>query len=315
MEGFLLFLVSVFSLGSIYVILCLALNLESGVGGLWDLGIVSFFGIGAYAYTLIIAPPALSYQHYVLGLELPTIFGLLLAIVAGGFTAYMIGLPSLKLKREYFLITTIAFSEVIRQIFSNENWLTNGVAGIYSLKQPLRGWFDAQTYSIVLLIIFFLITIICFIIVQKLTLSPYGRALKAIRENESLSSTAGINPQKFNQSVFIIAGCLSGLAGALYVWFNTLIVPHQFSPEITFFVWTAVIIGGIGNNKGAFIGGLVFVVLHDLLRFLQISPDLALVISSLKISIIGIVLVVILRFRSEGLIPERPIIINRDKRA
>ena len=157
--------------------------------------------------------------------------------------------------------------------------------------------------------------IICFIIVQKLTLSPYGRALKAIRENESLSSTAGINPQKFNQSVFIIAGCLSGLAGALYVWFNTLIVPHQFSPEITFFVWTAVIIGGIGNNKGAFIGGLVFVVLHDLLRFLQISPDLALVISSLKISIIGIVLVLILRFRSEGLIPERPIIINRDKRA
>ena len=84
---------------------------------------------------------------------------------------------------------------------------------------------------------------------------------------------------------------------------------------LSFFVWTAVIIGGIGNNKGAFIGGLVFVVLHDLLRFLQISPDLALVISSLKISIIGIVLVLILRFRSEGLIPERPIIINRDKRA
>ena len=312
MEGIFLFLVSVFSLGSIYVILCLALNLESGVGGLWDLGIVSFFGIGAYTYTLLIAPPALAYQHYILGLELPTIFGILAAIFMGGLAAYLIGLPSLKLKKEYFLITTIAFSEVILQIYSNESWLTNGVSGIYSLKQPLRDWANANTYSVLLLIFFTIISIVSYLIVQKLTISPYGRALKAIRENESLASVAGIDPRKFNHSVFIIAGCFSGLAGALYVWFNTLVVPNQFSPEITFFVWTAVIIGGIGNNKGAFIGALVFILLHDLLRFLTISPDLALIISSLKISIIGIALVLILRFRPEGIIPEKATIINKE---
>ena len=115
MESLLLFLVGILSLAAIYVVLCLALNLEAGIDGLWDLGIVSFFGIGAYTYVLLTAPAAEHHQNYVLGLGLPIWIGVVAAGVMGGIVALLIGIPSLRLKREYFLITTLAFAEVIRQ--------------------------------------------------------------------------------------------------------------------------------------------------------------------------------------------------------
>ena len=116
MEGFLIFSISILTLAFVYVILCLALNIECGVAGMWDLGIVSYFGVGAYSYAIIVAPEAASYQHYLFGFESNPIYGIALAIVLGGVSAYLIGLPSLRLRREYFLITTIAFSEVLAEI-------------------------------------------------------------------------------------------------------------------------------------------------------------------------------------------------------
>ena len=106
MEGFLIFSISILTLAFVYVILCLALNIECGVAGMWDLGIVSYFGVGAYSYAIIVAPEAASYQHYLFGFESNPIYGIALAIVLGGVSAYLIGLPSLRLRREYFLITT-----------------------------------------------------------------------------------------------------------------------------------------------------------------------------------------------------------------
>ena len=93
-----------------------------------------------------------------------------------------------------------------------------------------------------------------------------------------------------------LPGCLAGLSGALYVWLNTLIVPTQFTPNVTFFVWTALIIGGIGNNRGAFLGAIFFVILLETLSFLNLSAELALVVSSLRIALVGLALILILRF-------------------
>ena len=229
MEGFLIFPISILTLAFVYVILCLALNIECGVAGMWDLGIVSYFGVGAYSYALIVAPEAASYQHYLFGLESNPIYGILLAILLGGVSAYLIGLPSLRLRREYFLITTIAFSEVLRISFSNENWLTNGVAGIYNIKQPLKSYFTPDNYIILLFVIFLCFSVIVYRMVNKLSFSNYGLSLKALRENEALAKTARIEPSKQYHSVYVFTGCLAGLSGALYVWLNTLIVPTQFT--------------------------------------------------------------------------------------
>ena len=102
MEGFFLFSISILTLAFVYVILCLALNIECGVAGMWDLGIVSYFGVGAYSYAIIVAPEAASYQHYLFGFESNPIYGILLAIVLGGVSAYLIGLPSLRLRVNIF---------------------------------------------------------------------------------------------------------------------------------------------------------------------------------------------------------------------
>jgi branched-chain amino acid transport system permease protein len=137
--------------------------------------------------------------------------------------------------------------------------------------------------------------------------APFGRALKAIRENESLAITAGITPNRQNLMVYVLAGAISGLAGVFYVWFNTIVTPGQFTSDITFFVWTALIIGGLGSLRGALAGGFIFVILHDILRFIPVSGEAAATVSSLRTALIGLVLIAILRWRPRGIFPERPV--------
>jgi len=306
MEGMLLFAASLVSLGAIYAILCLALNLEAGGAGLWDLGIVSFFGIGAYAYALLTAHPAGPNQHYLLGLELSPVIGIAAAAVAGAVAAFLIGLPTLRLKQEYFLITTLACAEVLRQIFANETWLTNGVAGIYGLEQPFRGDLPPNLLPYAFVGAVLVSLAVVYRIVSQVDRDGFGRAIKALRENEPLAMTAGIRPFTHYLRVFMLAGALAGAAGAYYVWYNTLVVPGQFSSNVTFFVWTALIIGGLGNSRGALLGGFLFVFMHDALRFLQASSDMALFLGALRTVLIGAALVLILRFRPSGLLPEKP---------
>lgn len=306
MEGFLLFSISVLSIGAIYGLLCLALNLDAGVGGMWDLGIVSFFGIGAYSYVVLTAPAAENHQNYVLGLDLPIWLGLIGAALMAGVMALMIGGLSLRLKREYFLITTLAFAEVIRQVYTNEMWLTNGVAGIYSLDPPFREVLDPVGQQIALFVLLLIALAVAYWIVNAFTVSPFGRGLKALRENEPLAMMAGIDPFRQHIRAFVLTGMMAGTAGAFYVWYNTLIVPQQFVAEVTFFVWTALIIGGIGNNRGALIGAFLFIILHDALRFLPLPSEQAGTSASIRIMLVGLALILVLRLRPQGLFPERP---------
>lgn len=306
MEGIALFVVGMLSIGAIYAVLCLALNLEAGIDGLWDLGIVSFFGAGAYTYALLSGAPAEGNQHYVLGFELPIWIGVAGAALVGGVIAFLIGLPSLRLKQEYFLITTLAFAEVLRQIYANELWLTNGVAGIYGLAPPFRELFSPNVQAFALLALLLAAVAVAYWLVQSLTVSPFGRNLKALRENEALAMTAGVNPFGSHIRAFVISGIMAGTAGAFYVWYNTIIIPGQFIADVTFFVWTAVIIGGLGNNRGALIGGFLFILLYDLLRFIQVSSELAEVLASVRTALVGVVLIIVLRIRPNGLIYDRP---------
>jgi branched-chain amino acid transport system permease protein len=306
MEGFLLFGASLVALAAIYGMVCMALNLEAGVGPLWDLGIVGSFGVGAYAYVLLTADPALDYQNYVLGLGLPMWVGAIGAAASAGFVAWLIAMPTLRLRREYFLIVTLAFAEVIRQVYANEAWLTNGVAGIYGLEQPLKARVDSGTYPFVLMLICLAGLLAVWAFTRRLAHSPFGRAVKALRENEALAVTAGVDPRGASMRLYVTAGAITGFAGMFFVWYNTLIVPRQFSADFTFFIWAALIIGGISNQRGALAGAFIFILLHDALRFLQVSGEMASTLTSLRTALIGLALILILRFRPGGIFPERP---------
>ena len=307
MDGSILFLINILTVGAIYATLCLALNFSAGIDGLWDLGLVSFFGIGAYSYVLMTAPEAASHQDYVLGLDLPIWAGILIAGVIAWCLALLVGLPSLRLKREYFLITTLALSEVLRQIYANELWLTNGVAGIYNISPPFRGAFEPKTGNILVFILLVFISLLVLFLVRHLTASSFGRSLKALRDNEDLAKTAGINPLSSHMTSYSFAAFFCGICGAFYTWYTTIIVPSMFTPDVTFFVWTALIIGGLGNHFGAYLGGFLFILIQEGLRFLPFSSESATTFTSIRVSLIGLILILILRIRPEGLIGERPL--------
>ena len=308
MEGSLLFLMNILTVGAIYAVLCLALNFSAGIDGLWDLGLVSFFGIGAYTYVLLTSPEAASYQDYILGLGLPIWSGVIVAGLVAWFLAVLVGLPALRLKREYFLITTLALSEVLRQIYSNELWLTNGVAGIYNISPPFRGGtISPSTASIFLFLLLMIASLLTLWFVRQLTTSSFGRSLKALRDNEDLAKTAGINPFTSHITSYSFAAFFCGLSGAAYTWYTTIIVPSMFTPDVTFFVWTALIIGGLGNTWGAYLGGFIFILIQEGLRFLPVYGEAATTFTSLRVALIGLILIVILRVRPQGLIGERPL--------
>ncbi|SLN70797.1 branched-chain amino acid ABC transporter permease [Roseisalinus antarcticus] len=306
MDGLLIFATSMVTLAAIYGMVCMALNLEAGVGPLWDLGIVGCFGVGGYAYVLLTADPAADYQSYLFGFGLPMWVGAIGAATAAGLAAWLISLPTLRLRKEYFLIVTLAFAEVIRQFYANEEWLTNGVAGIYGLDQPLKQQFAPGDYPYVLMALCLAGLAATWALTRQLSKSPFGRSIKALRENEALAITAGIEPTATSRRLYVTAGAITGFAGMFFVWYNTLIVPGQFDSDFTFFIWAALIIGGIGSQRGALVGAFVFILLHDSLRFVQVSGEMAVALTSLRTALVGLVLILILRFRPDGLFPERP---------
>lgn len=306
MEGLLTFAISMISLGAIYGMVCMALNLEAGVGPLWDLGIVGCFGVGGYTYVLLTADPAADYQVYRLGLGMPMWVGAIGAATMAALVAWLISLPTLRLRKEYFLIVTLAFAEVIRQVYANEGWLTNGVAGIYGLSQPFKEQVTPSVYPYVLLACCLSGLLLVWAITRRLAYSPFGRSIRALRENEALAITAGIEPTATSRRLYVTAGALTGFAGVFYIWYNTLIVPNQFNPDFTFYIWAALIIGGIGSQRGALVGAFVFILIHDALRFLQVSGEMASAMGSLRMALVGLILILILRFRPDGIFPERP---------
>jgi len=307
MSGFILFLVSTLTLAGIYAVITLGLSIEAGTGGLWDLGIVTFVALGAYTYTLLTAGPPSPQNHYIFGAHLPLVVAALAAGAVGVGAAVLVGRPTLKLKAEYFLITTFAFAEVLRQVIINERWLTNGTGGLYRLGQPAKEVFDRRSYPWALLAIVLLVVLLAYLVVQRTTRSPFGRSLKALRENEALAATAGVAAYPFYAKAYAMAGFLAAIGGVLYVWYNTVILPSQFTADISFFVWIAVVIGGIGNHRGALLGVFALVLFDNLMRFINFSSDTAVMVASLRFAFMGLVLLLVLRLRPTGILPERKV--------
>jgi branched-chain amino acid transport system permease protein len=299
------FLVTMASLGAIYGIVALAYNVQYGYTKMVNFGTVAWFAIGAYIYTILTTHPPLAEDAYRFGLDLPPIVGLVGAGVASGLVAYLIGLPTLKLKGHYFAIVTFAFAEIVAYMLINERWLTNGTVGFFSIPQPLAGWVSAYFYNYLFFFMVLVALIVTYLLLNRVSKVPFGRVLKGVRESETVCLSLGKKVPSFKMKAFIMSSIFIGVAGGLYAMYMTLVTPDMFNLLVTFTVLFAVVIGGKANNKGAILGMFLLVFADQFTRFIEVPSVYAVKMSAIRAMIYGLLLVIILRFLPQGIIKER----------
>ena len=305
LTGLLFYLVSLLIAGGIYALLCLALNIQWGMGGLFNAGIAGFFAVGAYTSALLTT--AASSKH-VGGFELPVIVGLVGAGVLAGLAGWVVAKICVRLKSDYLAMASIGISESLRLIIVNESWLTNGSLGIAGLPRPLDDFFQGRTLDVFYLVFVWSIVLVVYLFSQRLYDSPWGRSLRAIRDNEVSAAAVGKDVEKFRVQTFVIGCAIMGVAGALAAHYFRFLSPSATDPlMITFLVWVMLMAGGSGNNIGAIMGAVGIWTIWSATEIFtsRLPPEWITRSSYIRMLLVGFLLQVVLqRFRA-GIFPEK----------
>lgn len=325
----------------VYVLLALGLNVVVGFAGLLDLGYAAFFAIGSYTYA-ILASHQLASTSLGHAVHLPFWLVLVLALAVAAMFGAILGAPTLRLRGDYLAIVTLGFGEIVPRVFRNGDLWTGGVNGIPALDQPsLPVWingpwaglpldivhnfsfaFDPTAFYVVI----FILVVFCVFIVTNLQNSRLGRAWMAIREDETAAAAMGINTVRTKLLAFSIGAAFSGFAGCYAAAKLSLVAPESFAFVVSVSILVMVVLGGMGNPPGVIVGALlVYFLLYKLLPDL---PDYATNLANavglgfvnkpggdwvglhdevlrLTYLVYGLVLVLIMLLRPQGLIPSR----------
>ena len=305
LTGLFFYLVSLLIAGGIYALLCLALNIQWGMGGLFNAGIAGFFAVGAYTSALLTT--AASSKH-VGGYDLPVIVGLVGAGVLAGIAGWIVAKICVRLKSDYLAMASIGISESLRLVIVNESWLTNGSLGIAGLPRPLDDFFQGRTLDLFYVVFVWLIVLVVYLFSQRLYDSPWGRSLRAIRDNEVSASAVGKDVEKFRVQTFVMGCAIMGIAGALAAHYFRFLSPSATDPlMITFLVWVMLMVGGSGNNIGAILGALGIWTLWSATEIFtsRLPPEWITRSSYIRMLLVGLLLQLVLqRFRA-GIFPEK----------
>jgi branched-chain amino acid transport system permease protein len=290
------YLVAMLTFAGLYGLMALALNLVWGMAGMINLGLVGFFALGGYASALLTTR---------FGLPIP--LGLAAAFLFAALCGALLALVTARLRGDYLAIVTLGFAEVVRIVASNEIWLTKGTDGISGIPGPWRGTVTPAAFNLLYLAIVIIVLGIVLLLLQNLRHSPFGRVLRAIRDDDQVASVAGKWVLGYKVEAFAISSGLLGLAGGLYGHYTSYIAPDAFVPLITIYIVLSVSAGGTGNNWGALLGAFLIVLLQEGTRFLAgVVPGIGAVqLASLREIAISAGLILILRFRPQGLLAER----------
>jgi branched-chain amino acid transport system permease protein len=284
----------------IFGVMCLGLNLQWGFAGLFNVGVAGFVAVGAYAAALITAPS---------GLGWPVPFGMVGAMLAAGLVAALVGLAALRLREDYLAITTFGVAVVIQLVALNAEWLTGGPFGIQSIPRPL---FDTVggglAWNLLYLALVLALLGAVWWALERLVTSPWGRVLRALREDEVAAAALGKRVARFRLEAFILGCMVMGLGGALYAHFVGYIAPEDFLPVLTFQIWAMLILGGSGNNRGAVAGAVlvwgIWTLSGNLLREALPQSEQARG-AALQVVLIGTLIAATLILRPRGLFGER----------
>ena len=330
---FTLMLLPVLKKGAIYSLVCVSMNLLNGFTGLFSLGQAGFMLIGAYAYSIFSIPAARHaavYQYFdggaiqfsipealgnAIGVNLGSFLGAIICIIIAGLAAAvfaaLIGIPVLRLKSDYLAIATLGFAEIIRAFFqwNGLGRITNGsnLLRDYTLFSDMKIQIGAQAFKLNTVFPFF-IAMICIIIIVLLINSSYGRAFKAIRDDEVAAEAMGINLSKHKMLSFVISSFFAGVGGALLAMFQSTVQASAFMSAMTYELLLIVVIGGIGSVSGSCIAAFLYIACSEWwLRFLDSG---ALPFGNIQVSffrdgfrkvVFSVVIMVIVLFFSKGI--------------
>lgn len=292
-----------------YAVGAWTMNLQFGMGGIINFGVIVFEAVGAYAaaVTTIGHSGAALGETYFFGTHLPFPLPILAGGLAGGLLAAVLG-PAMmrKMRKDYQAAGTLVIAIIALQVVSQDAGLLNGASGIASVPQPLSRYFGGTAYQWAFFVLAAVIGLCCYFVMQRLSRSPFGRSLRAVRDDEEAAAALGKNAWAIRMIVFVVGGAVFGLMGALMVEFLTAWAPASWGYNETFDLLVAIFLGGLGNQLGALLGGfIVGVVLLQLTAFLPTIgyPGLT---DSLVWVIIGLVWLGVLWFRPRGFLPARP---------
>lgn len=306
-------LMTVLKKGVIFALIAVSMNLLNGFTGLFSLGQAGFMLVGAYTYAIFTIPVASRpqvYQYYAGGLiqfELPSVVALLLAGLMAAFFAFLIGLPVLRLKSDYLAIATLGFAEIIRAVFQYD-----GLGPITNGSNLLRRFtsFNSALFP-------FAVAGLCILLIALLIHSSYGRAFKAIRDDEVAAEAMGINLFRHKQMSFVISSFFAGVGGALLAMYQTTVQASTFKTSMTYELLLIVVIGGMGSISGSVIASFLFVATSEWwLRFL----DNKLVVAGVEISLLrpgfrmvvfSAVIMVMVLFYRKGIMGDKELSLQR----
>lgn len=294
---------------AIYALIVLGLNLQWGFTGLFNVGVAGFVAIGAYTSALLTAP---DYPDQFGGFGLPIIVGWAGGMVMAGAVALIVGLAALRLRHDYLAITTFGIAVTLQLVALNAQHLTGGPFGLQFIPKPFAAVIRGNlAWNAAYLAVAAFVLVVAYLALERLVRSPWGRVLRAIREDETAAESLGKRAFLFRLQSFVIGCMLMGLGGALYAHFVGYIAPEDFLPILTFQLWTMLIVGGSGNNRGAILGAFVVWCLWSLAGgFLrQIIPaEHQARAATLQVVLIGSMLAAILILRPRGLIGEESVV-------
>ena len=334
------FLISQAADAGVYVLLAIGLNVVVGFAGLLDLGYAAFFAIGAYTYAFVASDHA-EFTPLHQAIHVSFWIALLIGMFAAASAGAILGAPTLRLRGDYLAIVTLGFGEIVPRLFRNLSDWTSGVNGISALDTPtlpiwLNGpWsgdalqlvpnfkiIDPMAYYVIMVIL----VAICVVLVNNLRRSRLGRAWMAVREDEVAAAAMGVNTVGIKLLAFSIGAAFSGFAGTFYGAKLSLVSPENFGFTVSITILIMVVLGGMGNIPGVIVGSLLiyYVIFNVLPGLPQMAADFATSIGAtglnspsgdypglsgevqrLKFLIFGLILVLTMLLRPQGLIPSR----------
>lgn len=315
--------IKVIKKASVYSLVAVSMNLLNGFTGLFSLGQAGFMLLGAYSYAVLCIPVAKRagvYQYFdggIVKFSLPEIFasflgdkvgsavGMILALLVGGliaaFFAYLIGLPVLRLKSDYLAIATLGFAEIMRTIIQ---W--NAIGPLTNASNLLKGYPDFSSATAYLLLIG--VFIACVVLLVN---STYGRAFKAIREDEIAAEAMGINLAKTKMQAFLTSAFFAGIGGAMLAMFQASVYAKAFTSAMTYEILLIVVIGGIGSVTGSVIGSFLYIACSEWwLRFLDDSQtylgvNIPFMRGGFRMVVFSVVIMLVVLFYRQGIMGTR----------
>jgi len=270
----------------IYIILARSLDLIAGYAGLLSIAHAAFYGLGAYTAALMS-----------LKLHSPFLVNLPCAMILSGLLGALVGIPSLRIRNDYFVVATFAFQVIAFSILNNWVSFTGGPMGVPGIPQPsIFGWVvDSQwEYLSLVAVLAAIVLWAC----HRMVHSPFGRVLMAIREDETCALSVGKNVAAYKVLVFIIGAAMASVAGVMYAHYISFVDPTSFTVMESIFIISIMIIGGAGSFWGPVLGAVVLVTLPEILRFIGMPSAIA---ANVRQILYGGLLVAFMMLRPQGL--------------